>query len=142
MTENVYESPQADLETGDRQVAILTRSEILFSINGRIGRQTYWLNYLAMLFVFFVVYILLLIGLDIDPESDDSALLTIITFVMYVPAIWIGVALSVKRWHDRNKSGWWVLIGLIPLIGPIWALVENGCLAGDVESNQYGHPPL
>lgn len=142
MTENVYESPQADLETGDRQVAILTRSEILFSINGRIGRQTYWLNYLAMLFVFFVVYILLLIGLDIDPESDDSALLTIITFVMYVPAIWIGVALSVKRWHDRNKSGWWVLIGLIPLIGPIWALVENGCLAGDVESNQYGHPPF
>lgn len=142
MTENVYESPQADLETGDRQVAILTRSEILFSINGRIGRQTYWLNYLAMMFVFIVVYMLLLVGLGIDPESDDSALFTIITFVMYVPAIWIGVALSVKRWHDRNKSGWWVLIGLIPLIGPIWALVENGCLAGDVESNQYGHPPF
>ena len=44
------------------------------------------------------------------------ALLTLIlTIIVYV-----------KRFHDRDKSGWWVLIGLIPIIGVIWLLIELG----------------
>ncbi|TGR16409.1 DUF805 domain-containing protein, partial [Mesorhizobium sp. M8A.F.Ca.ET.197.01.1.1] len=47
-----------------------------------------------------------------------------------------------KRWHDRNKSGWWTLIGLIPIIGGIWLLIELGILEGTRGANQYGPDPL
>jgi uncharacterized membrane protein YhaH (DUF805 family) len=137
MSENNYETPKAELHSGDRQIAQLTRSEILFSLKGRIGRKTFWLNYLGMMLVFIIMYVGLLSAIN---GQTDSAAFAIATLLLYVPLIWIGLALSVKRWHDRNKSGWWVLINFIPFIGGIWVLIENGCLAGDVESNNYGNP--
>jgi len=51
-------------------------------------------------------------------------------------------ALSVKRWQDRNKSGLWIFISFIPVIGPIWMLVENGFLRGTSGNNKYGPDPL
>lgn len=56
-------------------------------------------------------------------------------------ATWAKLAVLVKRWHDRDKSGWWVLIGLIPLIGGIWMLIECGFLDGTPGSNKYGPSP-
>lgn len=56
--------------------------------------------------------------------------------------LWPKIAISVKRWHDRNKSGWWVFINLIPIVGPIWALVEQGFLRGTQGPNDYGDDPL
>lgn len=50
------------------------------------------------------------------------------------------LAVQVKRWHNRNKSGWWVLINCVPLIGAIWVFVEAGPLAGDQASNNFGAP--
>ena len=43
-----------------------------------------------------------------------------------IPAIIV----HIKRFHDRDKSGWWVLIGLVPIIGAIWLLIELGFLKG------------
>jgi uncharacterized membrane protein YhaH (DUF805 family) len=137
MTENVYESPTAELQSEDRQIAILTRAEILFSFKGRIGRQTYWLNYLGMMVIFSMIFFALIWALG---GQTESPIFSIMTLVLYIPIIWISFALTVKRWHDRNKSGWWLLIIFVPLIGPIWSFIENGCLAGDVESNNYGAP--
>ena len=41
------------------------------------------------------------------------------------------VIVYIKRFHDRDKSGWWVLIWLIPIIGAIWLLIELGFLKGN-----------
>ncbi len=57
---------------------------------------------------------------------------------MLYPAI----ALYAKRWHDRGKSGWWSLIGLIPVIGGLWMLIELGFLKGTGGANQYGADPV
>ena len=46
----------------------------------------------------------------------------------------------IKRFHDRDKSGWWVLIGLIPIIGAIWLLIELGFLKGTPGPNRFGSP--
>jgi len=64
--------------------------------------------------------------------------LLVIALVFLYPAL----AIYTKRWHDRGKSGWWSLILLIPLIGPIWFLVECGCLRGTEGPNEYGPDPL
>lgn len=54
----------------------------------------------------------------------------------------VRVAINVKRWHDLNKSGWWQLIELIPIIGSIWTVVKLGFLKGTDGPNRFGPDPL
>ena len=56
-------------------------------------------------------------------------------------SIWIGLAAHVKRWHDRDKSGWMALIILIPILGTVWVLVELGFQGGTKWANRYGDDP-
>ena len=119
---------------------------LLFSVQGRINRQKFILTYLVVT-VGFAVAIAMVAGIfggALQNASDPSeAVPLLILFVLlYIPMIWIGVALSVKRWHDRDKSGWWVFIALIPIVGPIWAIVETLFLKGTEGPNRYGPDPL
>jgi uncharacterized membrane protein YhaH (DUF805 family) len=58
----------------------------------------------------------------------------------YWVALVLGVIVYIKRFHDRDKSGWWVLIGLIPIIGAIWLPIELGFLKGTPRPNRFGPP--
>jgi uncharacterized membrane protein YhaH (DUF805 family) len=58
---------------------------------------------------------------------------TIATLALILP----GIAVSVRRLHDTDRSGWWLLIGLIPLIGAILLLVWY-CTKGSVGQNRFG----
>jgi uncharacterized membrane protein YhaH (DUF805 family) len=49
--------------------------------------------------------------------------------------------MNVRRWHDRNKSGWMVLINLIPIVGGLWSFLELGFLPGTKWVNEYGPDP-
>ncbi|HVW92779.1 MAG TPA: DUF805 domain-containing protein [Devosia sp.] len=107
------------------------------SMDGRIGRKSFWIGVL----VFFVVGIIASIidALLNTPRFGGSGVVGVIAdLVMIYPSI----ALSAKRWHDRGKSAWWILINIIPVIGWIWALVETGFLKGTTGANQYGPDPL
>ncbi len=135
VSENVYQAPEANLATASTETTTLSIKEILFSFKGRIPRKTYWYSALGMILASFVLMFLvaLLTG------GNESAI-SVIMLILYIPLIWVSLAIQVKRWHDRNKSGWWVLISFVPLIGPIWALIENGFLAGDEAENRFGKP--
>ena len=100
--------------------------QLLLSFDGRINRGKYW----AVVATFLVVS---LIALRISVAMY---------YIVALAFIWPGLAVQVKRWHDRGKSGWWVLIMFVPLIGGIWALVELGFLRGTSGPNQYGDDPL
>jgi uncharacterized membrane protein YhaH (DUF805 family) len=54
--------------------------------------------------------------------------------------VWPSVAVQIKRWHDRNKSAWWVFISLVPIIGGIWAIIETVFLKGTQGKNRFGSP--
>jgi len=89
----------------------------------------------------FVPVIIFSIGVDLALDyvyGDSIPVFLILSSVL----IWPALALHVKRWHDRNKSGWWVLINLVPVAGIIWAIIEIGHLQGTVGPNQYGDDPL
>lgn len=104
--------------------------QILFSFRGRIPRRTFWLwGVLGMVGGSIVLEMLL--GIAGVSDALRAALPTLVL-------LWPSLAISVKRWHDRDKSGWWVLINLVPLIGFVWALVENGFLRGTVGPNRFG----
>ena len=65
----------------------------------------------------------------------------IFVYVIYALAgIVPGLAVAVRRLHDINKSGWFILVGFIPFIGGIWLLVLLAT-EGDRGDNQYGEDP-
>ena len=57
-------------------------------------------------------------------------------------ASWIVFVTYIKRWHDLNKSGWWLLIAATALIGPVWLLIECGFFRGTAGKNYFGSDPL
>jgi len=108
--------------------------DLLFSFDGRVNRGKFWLGVAA---IYIVPWIIFVFGVMLD-----SAFLYWIGILVALIAIWPGIAISIKRWHDRGKSGWWIFIGFVPLIGPLWALIETGFLPGTPGTNQYGPDPL
>ena len=113
-----------------------TLTWILFGFAGRIPRRVFWGAWLASAAVSWAIVFALAAVFGQKSGIGAGEML-----VLQVLLIWISLAIQIKRWHDRDKSGWWVLINLIPLIGAIWAFVETGCLRGTIGPNAYGADP-
>jgi uncharacterized membrane protein YhaH (DUF805 family) len=160
----------------------------LFRFDGRINCAKYWLGTLVILCCMVFVLILLaalavgfgiggplnidLIGISASIQFTDdlpakaSLFPQIVTIPMTFFFGWCYAAVSIKRLHDRNKSGWWMnpfivatglygqfgylfggswaaaFIGLAVFIAFIWGLVEMYCLKGTRGPNRFGPDPL
>ena len=106
---------------------------ILLDPRGRIARRTFWLwGVLALIGAGALMHALLGIA-RVRREVAEH--------VINLLLLWPAIATSAKRWHDRDKSAWWVLMVLVPVLGWLWALVENGFLRGTQGDNRYGAEP-
>lgn len=119
----------------------------LFSFEGRVSRSKYWLVFLLSLFVSFAVVLFTILAMPalifMGTFSPTVASVTsILLYVLMIPMWIISIATTVKRFHDRNKSGWWILISLVPIIGALWILIECGFLKGTTGANNFGEDPL
>ena len=112
---------------------------LLTSFEGRINRAKFWAG-VGVLFAVSVLANLIDLMLGIRIGGDQG--IGILGLIVAVASIYLGLALYAKRWHDRDKSGWWSLIILVPIIGPIWLLVECGILEGTKGPNRFGPDPL
>ena len=129
----------------------MSQGSLLFSFRGRINRQRFWLSLIGVSVVVLIVqaaiflpYRDLIANSPMDGGQIDPALLPLFggLALLTLVSLWPGLAIYAKRWHDRNKSGWWTLIMLVPLVGPIWFLVETGFLRGTLGPNRFGPDPL
>jgi uncharacterized membrane protein YhaH (DUF805 family) len=106
------------------------------TFSGRARRKEYWMFVLFNL-IFAIVAMVLdnVLGLA-NEQTGYGIIYTLYTLGVLLPSL----AVLVRRLHDIGKSGWWVFITLIPLIGAIWLLV---LLVGDSQpgDNQYGPNP-
>lgn len=104
--------------------------------NGRSRRKEYWYYFLIN---FLIITVLLLIDNQlgwINKEAGMGVLSGIYALAVLIP----GIAVAVRRLHDSNRTGWWVLIALIPIIGPIiliFLLIQDST-PGD---NRFGPNP-
>ena len=162
----------------------------LFRFEGRINRAKYWLAALIILcWMMFVLVLLAAFGkifgiadrgyaFDIfgiaasfqfaahDPASKTTLFPQIITIPMTVVFAWAYAATSIKRLHDRNKSGWWTVpfvvapglfgrfedwlgdssaaavLGLAVFVLYIWGFIEMAFLKGTRGPNRFGSDPL
>ena len=125
--------------------------QTLFSFHGRLNRMKFWLIPIAVDIVLSVVLGILIVmgGGSMEMAADGTMpplgggiVGSIVAFVVVVAAVWISLAVAVKRYHDRGKAGWWILITLVPVIGGLWYLIECGFLRGTIGPNAYGPDPL
>jgi uncharacterized membrane protein YhaH (DUF805 family) len=128
---------------------------LLFGFRGRINRAKYWIAA--------IVYTSLMIAIfGLGLFFNFSMLFLAFAAMIFVAIIVSGFAVGLKRLHDRDKSGWWLLafyfvpplldgvgrtigsplVEFASLAVSIWAIVELGFMRGTSGPNQYGPDPL
>ncbi len=115
----------------------MTILQALFSFEGRLSRRDYWLKGFLVLLPFSIINNILFCY----AENDATSVLVMVTSIF---SLWPGLALSIKRLHDRNKSGTyllWILLPVINIIFSFWILFQIWFLRGTVGSNNYGDDP-
>jgi uncharacterized membrane protein YhaH (DUF805 family) len=111
------------------------------NFSGRARRSEYWFYRLASVFVFLLFLVL---GAIIYALTENGplaigigyGLLALYGLLTFLPSF----AVAVRRMHDVGKSGWFLFIALVPLVGPIWLLVLF-FTEGDSGENAYGSDP-
>jgi len=119
--------------------------DLFLSLNGRIGRGKWWLGFVVLLIVQIVLMVILggMGMLAVDPVTlAPTSAYWISLLVLMAVTIWPSICLYGKRFHDRNKSAWWIMIAFVPIIGTFWLLIECGFLRGSDGANDYGSDPL
>lgn len=96
------------------------------NFSGRATRQEYW-----MFFLFNMIFAIILFVLD-----PSMILYFIYAFMIFIP----GLAVATRRLHDIGKSGWWIFINIVPIIGGIWFFILM-CTDTKPDLNQYGESP-
>jgi uncharacterized membrane protein YhaH (DUF805 family) len=124
----------------------MTLMQLLFSFDGRVRRSQWWLAHIGVCLAagIFLGLVAMASGpgaYTLSATSQVPPLFVGSELIVTVVTTWIGLAIDVKRWHDRNKSGWFVLVGLIPVIGFLWILIELGFLDGTHGANRFGSSP-
>lgn len=144
-------------------------TNILFSFGGRLNRAKYWLVVLINVIVwiaFIIVAVTMGVGFNALYGMDGGGpVIVLLGVAAIVFSLWTGLATAIKRLHDREKSGWWILVfwvlpGIlngasafaadIPAIilaiasfaVSVWGFVEIACLKGTTGPNSYGPDPL
>jgi uncharacterized membrane protein YhaH (DUF805 family) len=138
MSENMNPEPNKNPQSVDNTEESESFSTLFFSFDGRVSRSTYWLKFMLP---YTIIYIVLAV-LDVNNGSFDPAVgfgdySGLFTLVGLIPSL----AMGIKRCHDRNRTGWFLLVSLIPLIN-LWVLVELWFLKGTEGANRYGPDPL
>ena len=108
----------------DAITSVLQKS---FTLQGRASRSEYWWFQL-----FYTVTYIITFAIDISMGTPLSLIM-----LLFLPGVF---CVSCRRMHDLGKSGWWMLISLIPFIGGLivlfWFVSE-----GEDEANYYGEVP-
>ena len=111
-----------------------------FDYKGRSSRSEFWWFQLG-LFLFATLSLTIIAFVD-ALDTDLGYLASSLLFLSYYVFVqYCSIIMSIRRLHDRNMRGWWYLLILIPLLGPI-ALFVLWCLKGTTGYNRFGPDPI
>ena len=124
-------SANADHGNPESSAMLERLGRLLFSFRGRLPRATFWWTALLTS----AAFVALLVALEATFGERAS-------LILYPPFFWIVAALAVRRLRDRGRHPLWLGVLLVPIVGPLWALVELGFRRGTPGENRYGQDPL
>jgi len=113
--------------------------EFFFSFRGRISRDEYWTRAFPILFPYGIMVTIISYA-----ESESSRFPTV-SFILSLISLWPGLAVIIKRLHDRNRSGWFLLTLFIPFLNiafGVWIIIEVLFLKGIEGENRFGPDPI
>ena len=120
----------------DFMTAVRTCLSKYVDFSGRARRSEYWYFALFSFLVGIVTNILdAVVGTDYDGATSGGLINTVVSLALFLPSLAVGV----RRLHDIDKSGWWILIGIIPIIG--WILIIVWFCTDSKADNKYGPNP-
>ncbi len=119
----------------------------LISFEGRLRRRDFWISMLIIMVASWVLRAV--IGVALFPVlfversmyGSGMGAMSAGWGIAWLILLWPWLAVAVKRCHDRNKTGVWVLLAFVPVIGWLWCLIDLGLLDGTPGPNQYGPSP-
>ncbi|MFC3714319.1 DUF805 domain-containing protein [Sphingoaurantiacus capsulatus] len=133
--------PAAELSQSDVLAYLKMPLQRYADFRGRSGRKEFWLFQLVPVAIGVVLLIAAVTGNDLygDLSGTAVAFITLAILALLVIAV-PQIALQVRRMHDQDIPGWYVLLNLIPYVGPIVVLVFMA-LPGSAGENRYGPNP-
>jgi uncharacterized membrane protein YhaH (DUF805 family) len=123
---------QKQLSFGEAVNKALAQNYCNFS--GRASRSEYWW------YALFTMILGAVIGFVLGIFGAGSTAVSVIQGLVSLALLLPGLGLCVRRLHDISKSGWWIFISLVPLLGAILLIVWF-CKPSDAGMNQYGPEP-
>ena len=106
------------------------------TFSGRARRKEYWMFFLISALISIVLTLLDILLGTYSMEYEAGLFSGLYSLLILLPSI----AVVVRRLHDTDRSGWWILISLIPLIGVIVLFVFI-CLDSQPGTNRFGANP-
>ncbi len=106
----------------------------IVKFSGRASRTEFWsiigINFITSIYTFMIAY-----------KNCQSNLISFISLAYFLLSFTVTLFVTIRRLHDINKKGWWLLIFLVPYVGwlPLTIML---CIKGKVDHNQYGPNPF
>jgi uncharacterized membrane protein YhaH (DUF805 family) len=142
--QNPYSAPDAPLATGQEEFY----QPKIFSFKGRIGRLRYLAYGIGTYLILMGVFMPLLVGtmrmggaMGMPIDSGMSVISIIAMAAFPIATILSSVAFAKRRLNDLNRSGWWVLVFILPLINLLMTIYIL-FFPGSNEANNFGPPPV
>lgn len=89
------------------------------NFKGRARRKEYWMFFLVNFIISFIISSIF----TVVAMTSKLPALASVGYLYSLAILLPSLAVAVRRLHDVGKSGWWILIGIIPIIGTIWIIV-------------------
>lgn len=106
--------------------------------NGRARRKEYWM---FVLFNTLIAFAIAMVAGLLGSIADFLGMIGSLVYMVYALAVMVpSIAVGVRRLHDTGRSGWWMLIAFVPLVGAIVLLVFF-VTEGEPIANQFGENP-
>ncbi len=138
-TDNPYQPPQSPLAQSSGEYASLS----ILTPRGRLGRMRFLVYSFAVGLVANVLVGILQAVLGVaamDPDAMASGALPAGMMLVMIPMLVINLFIAIKRLHDLDMSGWWVLLFLVPLLNVLFGLYLLFAPGTD-GPNRFGPPP-
>lgn len=103
----------------------------LLLLQGRLSRGRFWLQTLLLWLLFYGVW-------EVSAREPQGVDLWLINGAM----LWLMITLCVRRLHDRNYAGWWLLAVFVPVFGAAWLVWQLAMRQGLEQSNRWGEDPV
>ena len=137
---NPYSAPDAALDTG---MGSESYEPTIFSFQGRLGRMRYLAYGMGIMMLFmFIVGILSAVLIPMVAAGGDSLGFVggLVLLVLYVPAIIFMIMFGKRRLNDLNRSGWWILLTLVPIVNLVLSIYML-FFPGTDGTNNFGPAP-